>query len=168
MAERDEEIRELKARLERLEGEPGGAKPKKAPLGGWKWVGLGLLALVGIGAVVGGGDPPPAPAPTEAAAPAPCDKARSSDLYEMSRRNGVIRGVDISAGEGVVVMVAPGLWRRLDFHEQQVVAAALDCAIASPGYLRELRFRADRSGADLYALKSYDLLKLRRDGLAGR
>lgn len=130
----------------------------------------GLAALCVIMAAASGSYDPEADAakaadpPTD---PALCNEAWSTELYDSLTRLGVVRGADVSAQRGVVVVVEPRSWNRMDLDAQKTLAAAVDCAIARDGkHLTGLRFRTNLDGEDLMKLSSGELLDLRQAGLA--
>lgn len=105
--------------------------------------------------------------PAEAAPAAACNESKANAAFTVAKARGVIRGVDMSRSEGVVVLVSPARFRALGMDGQKALAARLDCGIAGQGgHLVAMHFRQDRSGADLYGLKAVDLLELRRAGFA--
>lgn len=187
MADRDEEIAELKRRLAALEASgapapeaqsaepapafaPGPAprgsgprpRPQKYPPDSVFVLGGLALAGVAIAVAVLSNGPASRPAETPKAPEIPCDVKAAELAYGLAQARGLIRGVDMSKGEGVVVMVGARQWRRLDWPAQQRLAMDLDCGISGgTGHLVTLRFRLDRSGEDLAVFQSWDLMRLR-------
>jgi hypothetical protein len=181
MGTREDEIADLKRRLAALEAEPTPAtfapappvrppapppRPKSPP--DWVFVAGALaigVAAIGITVLI---EPKDAAAPV-AKAEAVCDVAAATTAYNAAQASGLIRGVDMTRGEGVVVMVSPRRWRSLDWSNQQWLAMQLDCGISGgKGHLVRLRFRVDRSGEDLAVFESWDLLRLREAQAAAK
>jgi hypothetical protein len=168
MTASDDEIAGLRKRLRELEAKKlAPTRGRAVPLPGWV-LALGVLVMAGWPALffltshqTEAPPPPASPAPS-----VPCDEAWAKAEYIKAQAYGIVRAADVARGEGVVVMVSPARWRAQSFRGQQTLAAAIDCAVAGNGnHLTALRFRGDRSGADLYALTGPDLLRLREEGL---
>jgi DNA polymerase III delta prime subunit len=90
-----------------------------------------------------------------------CDVQANTAVVEAARVNGLIRGMDVTAEDGVVIVVSAAAWRRMSLDQQKSMAAAVDCAIAGQKHLREIHFRQDRDGEDLLRVYAYELLNLR-------
>lgn len=168
--DRDREISELRARLAALESDkpPQSSQPVPAPKTGngcLPAVLISVAAVVVLALLLGQSGPPSAG--TEDKPLRGCDEAWAN-TYTAQLVGGagrLIRGSDVSRTEGLVVLVRPGPWSRLDYAQQQTLAAAFDCAIAGTGgHLSAIRFRHERSGADLASWDAVALLRLREDG----
>lgn len=168
--EPDEEIDSLKARLAALEGArstapPVAKPPSKSANGCLLAIAIPIVAitlLVALGSLLP--DPPSAPAaPVDDGA---CDATAAETALATTRLH-LVRGETVARADGLVIMVRPRAWAALDFDQQQRVAALYDCAVAGSGkHLTVIRFRYERSGADLATFEATDLLRLRQSGMA--
>jgi hypothetical protein len=129
---------------------------------------LGAAAAMVVLSLLGAGHHDlPKSTEVESAA-ANCDSKRSGAMFTTAQALGIVRGADLDAREGMVVIVDVARWRAQGLERQKTLAAAIDCSIAGPQYLKGLHFRQDRSGPDLYGLEAYQLLALREAGYSGR
>lgn len=126
------------------------------------------VALIALALCVGSVSPDNATSSTSAAGGATgtyCNEAWARRRGELLLASRLVRGTDMSASEGMIVIVRRAPWEQLSFEQQREMAATFDCGVAGQGHhLAMIRFRAERSGSDLATFDATALLHLRDQG----
>lgn len=174
--DREREIADLKRRLGDLERPTAASSLAPRPKSGLAAVPWYVWVLAGLGGLwaISSMSAPKDAATAQAVAEAPpvddgtCEQAGSEILFAAMKQQGLIRGQEVSADVGgLLIVVDSAQWNGMQVASQQRLIAAADCGVVGPGkHLSKIVVRGSRSGSDLDVYDSGDLLKLRQQGLA--